>query len=362
MKKIIAVIGFLFAATTFAASFDCTKAGTPIEKAICSYPELSALDEQLASIYRIAATTAADQSQLKHEQRTWISQVRNKCEDANCLALTYQTRISELVGKAPNQLLPANDQMPQNQLQASLTNSAPPQNTTPPESTIQQQSPSPTESSQQTQFLVPEQQAMPDKSDTTGHSTETLQESGLTSLQIKLLGLVLLANALLTIYFHKANKLIIYRDYTDAAFTGAAPLVSIVIYFALRFFEVSPNKALVISIGIFAILMIFVVKSTARNNNGLSIFFAMALITKVTIVGLYYAIMAVLIFGSGSARKKGERYEAYEARKRREAKVNAAVIAASTAGFVSLSAWVCKHHEFSSIEEYFSPNAIASAS
>lgn len=62
MKKVIAVIGFMFPAMTFAASFDCSKAGTPIEKAICSYPELSALDEQLASVYRVAATKAADQS------------------------------------------------------------------------------------------------------------------------------------------------------------------------------------------------------------------------------------------------------------------------------------------------------------
>jgi len=96
MKKVIVVIGFLFTEMALAASFDCSKAGTPIEKAICSYPEISVLDEQLASAYRAALATSADQSQLKSEQRAWLGQVRNKCEDTNCLALAYKNRIEQL--------------------------------------------------------------------------------------------------------------------------------------------------------------------------------------------------------------------------------------------------------------------------
>ena len=358
MKKVIAVIGFLFfTATAFAASFDCSKAGTPIEKAICSYPELSALDEQLASAYRAAATTSADQNQLKHEQRTWITQIRNACEDTNCLARAYQSRINDLSRSASDQTLPANEQRVSDQPQVIQTESAPPQNTHT-ESAQQQQTSSPTGISQEAQLPVTTQQAMPEKQGATELADGITQESGITSLQLKLLAFALLANAILTIYLHKTDKLIIYRDYTDAAFTGIAPLVSLIIYFILRFFEVSPDKSQLISIGFFAILMFFVVKSTARNNNGLSVFFVMALLTKVTIVGLYYAIMAALIFGSGSARKKGESYAAYEARKRREAKANAAAMAATTGGFVALSAWVCKYSEFTPIEEYFSPKAI----
>ena len=139
MKKVIAVIGFLFQSMTFAASFDCSKADTPIEKTICAYPELSALDEQLASVYRVATTTAANQNQLKQEQRTWLTQVRNKCEDTNCIALAYQNRINELTGNTSNQPLPANELTATNKPQVTQLVPAPPQNTIPTESATQQQ-------------------------------------------------------------------------------------------------------------------------------------------------------------------------------------------------------------------------------
>lgn len=154
MKKVIAVIGFLFTATTFAASFDCSKAGTQIEKAICSYPELSALDEQLASAYRAATVTAADQSQLKQGQRTWITQVRDKCEDTSCLALAYQNRINDLTGNTSNQPLPVNEQTTASQPQIIQPEPSPPQNTTTTESATQQQEQRTTEISQQTERIA----------------------------------------------------------------------------------------------------------------------------------------------------------------------------------------------------------------
>jgi uncharacterized protein len=361
MKKAFALIGFLFAATTFAASFDCSKASTPIEKAICSYPELSGLDEQLASAYRAMALTTADQGQLKHEQRTWIAQVRNKCEDTNCLALAYQNRINELAGDVSIQPLLANEEAVSEQPQVIQPEAESPQITTTSEAATQQKAPIPTKNLQETQLPVSERQAMPSKQDATELSNGKPQESGITTLQLKLLGLALLANAMLTIYFHKTNKLIIYRDYTDAAFTGAAPLVSIAIYFLLLFLEVSSDKALIISVCIFAILIFFVAKSTARNNNGLSIFFAMSLITKITIIVLYYAMMAAFLTKPTSSRRKGERYTVYEARKRREATANVVAAAATTATFVALSAWVCKHSEFTPVGDYISPKAIEQA-
>jgi uncharacterized protein len=399
MRKTAAVIGLLFTTTVFAASFDCSKAGTPIEKAICLSSELSDLDDQLASAYRVAATSVDDRGQLKSEQRMWITQVRNKCEDTNCLALAYSNRINALRNGVSAQPLLTNEQTAINhqseavQLQNTITpesvvqqassvterpqqaplsvdektvinqlqisQSEQPQNAAPLDSATQQQvSRGTPEISQQTLLPVSDWQVASVEQETAELPSENNRENKITSLQLKLLGLALLANVLVTIYFHKTDKLTIYEDYTDAAFTGITPLVAIATYFVLRFFEVQPDKAQIIAIGIFTFLMIFVVKSTARNNNGLSIFFAMSLITKVVIVGLYYAIMAALIFGSGSARKKGERSAAYEARKRREAKANAAAMAGTTAGFVALSVWVCKYSEFTPIKEYFSSKVI----
>lgn len=187
----------------------------------------------------------------------------------------------------------------------------------------------------------------------TGSITE---QRGITSLQFKLIALALLGNTILTIYFHKTDKLIIYADYTDATVTSIIPLISIGSYLFLRFFEMPQDIAKAVSIGFFSILMFFVARSTFISNDGLSIFFLMSLITKVTIVALYYAITAAMLLGAVSVRRKGESYAAYEARKRRDAKVSAAAISTATGGFLTLSAWVCKSSEFTSIKKYFSSN------
>jgi uncharacterized protein YecT (DUF1311 family) len=56
------------------ASFDCTKAATPQEKAICASPKLSAEDEQMAAAYKavLAAAPAEMKAEVLEGQRTWI--------------------------------------------------------------------------------------------------------------------------------------------------------------------------------------------------------------------------------------------------------------------------------------------------
>lgn len=176
----------------------------------------------------------------------------------------------------------------------------------------------------------------------------------MTSLQIKLLGLLLLLNAGLAIYFQRNRRLVIYKDYTDAVFTGLAPLAGILTNILLQFFEVPIVPARIGALLVFSYLMFFVVRSTAKENDGFSVFFMMSLIAKLTIVGLYYAVMAMLMYGSRSVRRKGESYAAHEARCRREAKANAVAMAAITAGFIALSAWVCENREFTAFGKYLS--------
>lgn len=64
--------------TVHAASFDCKKAKTPIEKAICADKDISALDEQLASKYKALLGTLdeAGKGVVKREQKYWLSKVR----------------------------------------------------------------------------------------------------------------------------------------------------------------------------------------------------------------------------------------------------------------------------------------------
>ena len=52
-----------------AASFDCDKAATETEKAICSDPELSALDESLSFVYSTLSEITENKDFLIKEQR-----------------------------------------------------------------------------------------------------------------------------------------------------------------------------------------------------------------------------------------------------------------------------------------------------
>lgn len=73
-------------------SFDCRKATTPVEKLICTHPELSRLDVSLAETYKEAVSK--DRS-VRDDQRAW-NREKNKCADVDCLKNAYEDRISEL--------------------------------------------------------------------------------------------------------------------------------------------------------------------------------------------------------------------------------------------------------------------------
>lgn len=79
-----------------AASFDCSKATTAVEKMICANPEISALDDQLGSTYKSAMEKTADRQSLEAGQLKWLKQTRNVCTDENCLSLAYKSRLKWL--------------------------------------------------------------------------------------------------------------------------------------------------------------------------------------------------------------------------------------------------------------------------
>jgi uncharacterized protein len=79
-----------------AASFDCTKAATQVETAICANSELSGLDETAARYYRNAQEALPGAGAcLLADQRAWL-QVRNRCADPACLKQAYLNRLAEL--------------------------------------------------------------------------------------------------------------------------------------------------------------------------------------------------------------------------------------------------------------------------
>lgn len=88
----------LFISIMNAASFDCNKASSKLEKTICSNTELSLLDKEMLDVYRntISNQNNETKKQIKEEQRYWIKNVQSKCKTITCLSTSYKNRIEEL--------------------------------------------------------------------------------------------------------------------------------------------------------------------------------------------------------------------------------------------------------------------------
>jgi uncharacterized protein len=73
------VLAALFApVAAHAASFDCARAASAIEKRICADPQLSSDDERVAVEYRRALAAAPLPFAVRDDQRRWIADVRDK--------------------------------------------------------------------------------------------------------------------------------------------------------------------------------------------------------------------------------------------------------------------------------------------
>lgn len=87
-----------------AASFDCGRASTPTEHAICDNPQLSSLDDQTAGLYYTlisnGSLSPAKVSQVKSAQASFLQQ-RNACGAGyNCLIDAYTSQIMYLKATA----------------------------------------------------------------------------------------------------------------------------------------------------------------------------------------------------------------------------------------------------------------------
>jgi uncharacterized protein len=96
VRLTLAIALLLVTSTSFATSFDCTRARTQVEKLICADLFLGRLDEALALNYGAMLTVDVGRSaqSLRAEQLGWLSR-RNRCKDVQCLVQAYSLRIDE---------------------------------------------------------------------------------------------------------------------------------------------------------------------------------------------------------------------------------------------------------------------------
>jgi uncharacterized protein len=105
MRRVIsaAALSLTLSSAAGSAGFDCAKAASAVEKAVCADSALSNLDEYLARYYSAALEALGDGvSCLKSDQRNWLKTVRNPCgSNSACLSRAYLTRLATLDGLQP---------------------------------------------------------------------------------------------------------------------------------------------------------------------------------------------------------------------------------------------------------------------
>jgi uncharacterized protein YecT (DUF1311 family) len=108
---VAALLPLLWAGAAAAqASFDCSKASTAAEKAICADPALAAADVAMTKAYSALSKTLppAQQTGLKADQRSWVTGRDGGCFDkkddalTQCLLAATQSRTYFLAGEGDN--------------------------------------------------------------------------------------------------------------------------------------------------------------------------------------------------------------------------------------------------------------------
>lgn len=94
----IAVLSLALAAPlAAAASFDCAKAASKVEKRVCANPELSRLDDYLNGSYQRATKRVDNKPALRAWQRAWLkSNTLNDCQTDECVKQAYGRRVKLL--------------------------------------------------------------------------------------------------------------------------------------------------------------------------------------------------------------------------------------------------------------------------
>ena len=78
------------------AALDCSRARSNAEKMLCSNSRLALAEERMAYAFREAIRHGADPSALMQSQRRWITEIRDACNEVECMMKAYEDRTAEL--------------------------------------------------------------------------------------------------------------------------------------------------------------------------------------------------------------------------------------------------------------------------
>ena len=98
LPKSILIFSTLFLSEAYAASFNCQKAETVTEKAICEHRLLNDADVKMSTSYNILRRMVpmGTRSVIQRDQVKWL-QFRDRCQESvSCLSQVYNMRQQQL--------------------------------------------------------------------------------------------------------------------------------------------------------------------------------------------------------------------------------------------------------------------------
>ncbi len=94
---LLAAVAIMLAAPVPApAALDCSRARSNAEKMLCSNSRLALADERMAYAFREAIRHGADPSALMQSQRRWTTEIRDACNEVECMLKAYEDRTADL--------------------------------------------------------------------------------------------------------------------------------------------------------------------------------------------------------------------------------------------------------------------------
>lgn len=96
------IITFLAAyALTAQAAIDCSRATGNGDRMLCFSERAAAAEERMAFAFKAAVRRGIPPSQLRSTQLQWKSEIRDLCNDVDCLIKAYDQRTIELDSLGP---------------------------------------------------------------------------------------------------------------------------------------------------------------------------------------------------------------------------------------------------------------------
>jgi len=274
-----------------AASFNCAKAATNIEKMICADSGLSDLDDQLGVAYKGALEAANDKEALKKDQRDWIKK-RAELNNTSELMGFYQQRIESLHEMMTNDTPAAQQNQPAVPAVPAATS---------PESKPLEQS-----------VIKTKKEPEPTRITTTEAPEQSVKDNNIRNWFI---AAIVLALIIIGIIMHSSNKMNVCVDYTDAAMCLATVVVPIISAFLIGMFnKESPHLATVAFFVLLIGLGFFPAKAAFVYNKSIPLQF-LALFCKFA-TAILYVLGVLAAVACRDEKKKYESERDYQERTR----------------------------------------------